>query len=72
MDYMVTATMKYVPVDIKFSMSDNKKNRMGVIARFVYAISEDNKAFLKFLANNELSIAVRKSMLTDSYNTIKK
>jgi len=72
MDYMVTAPMKYVPADIKFTMKDDKNNRIGVIAKFVYSVPSDNKDFLSFLANDYLGIAVRKSMLTDSYNVIRK
>lgn len=70
-DYMVTAPQKYVPVVIKFVMKDEKNNRAGNLLRFVFPSQDDNLKFLKFLANDDLGIGIRKSMLSDTYKNIK-
>lgn len=53
-------------------MNDKKGNRAGTILKFVYPNPEDNKDFLSFLANDELGIGLRKSMLSDSFKNIQK
>jgi hypothetical protein len=52
-------------------MNDNKNNRAGVLLRFVFPNLDDNRKLLDFLANDNMSIALRKSMLSSTYNTIK-
>lgn len=52
-------------------MKDDKGNRAGNILRYVFPVVEDNQAFLEFLENQKLSIAIRKQMLKDTYKNIK-
>lgn len=65
---MVTAHQKFVPVVIKFTMNDEKLNRAGVLLRFAYPNQDDNMKLLKFLGNDDLNIAIRKSLLKTTYD----
>jgi len=55
-------------VVIKFTMNDEKLNRAGVLLRFVYPNQDDNMKLLKFLGNDDLNIAIRKSLLKTTYD----